>query len=130
MSFSFFSTFDFTFQPAIFTPWSLVHFITGVAFKSLSISSENARLIHTLYELKDLYISYYKKQNLNPILNETGIQNSFLNSIGDQISFELGFNSGAREKKLRDIFLLYLLAFAIISAPTVTNKGWNILNRG
>jgi hypothetical protein len=129
-----FSFFDFTLKPALFTPWSLAHFITGIAFKSMDVSSRNAFLIHLIYELKDLYISYVKQKNLNPNLPNSTIQNSFLNSIVDQISFEIGFSLIPKIKERETILLFFILAFLIISAPKRGNdNNWNFkiwYNRG
>ena len=71
-----------------FTPWSLIHFITGCIFSFWNISYIIGFIIHTIYELYNLSSSNAKKKWRNYHLYFLG--DSYENSIGDTIVFLLG----------------------------------------
>ena len=80
-------------DPRLITPFSFVHFLSGIWLTSLfrTIFPRMKDVfwvtlaIHTLYELKDIYVSYVIKY----VSDKT--DNSFYNSIGDTIAFILGY---------------------------------------
>ena len=81
---------------ALITPWTLIHFLTGVnTFLILNNYNYNYSqilyigiIVHTIYEIKDckLYFTDAKRTDWN--------DNSIINSIGDTISFVLGLLLG------------------------------------
>jgi len=131
-NYSIYSLYDFVKKPALFTTWSAAHYSSGLLAKKFISSNKKARLLHILYEMKDLYISVIKKKNLNPNLPDEFIQNSILNSIGDQLCYELGLQTNI------DIDLqvttLILLTIGVIASPKLPNDPhWNFkiwYNRG
>ena len=82
------------------TPWSFIHLLSGLVmqryFMEYSNYSRRKRYIitivlHTIYELKDIYRSYIVKDTnceLNPDCR--WFDNSILNSVGDTISCLIG----------------------------------------
>jgi hypothetical protein len=86
-------------KPAVFTPFSLVHALSGVVYAlivygvfrvSWNTAFWSFFVLHGLYELKDYHWSY----NLN--LNSYMYNNSLENSIGDQVMSMIGFVLAAR----------------------------------
>jgi hypothetical protein len=73
-------------------------------------------LIHTIYELKDLYFSYLYKGAKTKI-SEWSKNNSLFNSIGDTLFFILGIfigiNLKPNMKQLIVIILIFLILFCI-----------------
>lgn len=77
-------------EPAIFTPFSLIHFLSGMyAYLVLRFIFPYSKtwilfliwlVLHTLYETKDVFLTS---------------SNSFINSIGDTIAALAGFLVGA-----------------------------------
>ena len=63
-------------EDVVFTPWSVVHFWSGMAAHDLKIPILYWEILHLLYEGKDYF------------LTET---NSLTNSIGDQLSTTAGY---------------------------------------
>ena len=92
---------DSTTDPALFTPWSIMHFGSGFYLylflylyttNSLKTNFYIMLIIHTIYELKDLYITYFMGIKPGDVSLAGLIANSsFYNSIGDTISSILGF---------------------------------------
>lgn len=80
-------------KPCIITPYFIVHAISGYWLASLMYtyfpSNKNKLLwvflLHSIYELKDLYVSYVIKYR-NVYTN-----NSWMNTIGDTFAAILGF---------------------------------------
>ena len=108
-------TFDSIKHPSVLTPWSIIHFATGITSRSLSLTARSTLCWwHALYECKDLFFSYVMRKNLNPNLPKDEIQNSIYNSIGDQIVFTLG--TGIETDKQTAI-LIQLAAFLILASP-------------
>ncbi len=68
---------------SLFTPWSIVHFLSGAAAKSLGVTFWQNFIFHGMYELKDNFDSDF-------------IHNSTLNSIGDQALSALGHRLAGR----------------------------------
>ena len=71
-------------EDVLLTPWSAVHFLSGMAAKDLGIPFWWFEGLHALYETKD--------QMTVPKTN------SFINSVGDQITGTLGHLAGSRTK--------------------------------
>ena len=68
---------------AFLTPWSIVHVASGGFARKLGINFWLWQVMHAGYEMKDFMITKH---------GGTGTQyNSFLNSVGDQISATLGW---------------------------------------
>lgn len=103
--------------PSLFTPWSFVHFICGCYLYSFGEYFTNkvsynfliGILIHTIYELNSIHILYSN----NKI--STWDNNSIQNSIGDTISFILGFfliHAGKLNTNYKHfILLIYYIVF-------------------
>ena len=70
-------------EPAIVTPWSLVHLAAGAASKSY-MSFFKAEFAHLLYELVG------SKTIFNLFGFNIKKESSFVNSVGDQAIFTLG----------------------------------------
>lgn len=93
MNYLYISNIDTIKNPSLITPWSTVHFLSGCylfAFgeiwtKNILINFSIGIIIHTLYEIKDIYMS----SNCSNIKNWK--HNSLWNSFGDTICFALGF---------------------------------------
>lgn len=77
-----------------FTPFSLIHLLSGsylsILLKYLKLNDVTnfliSNLIHFIYELKDYYIMYHTDKGKPG----TPFNNSFINSVGDQLSFAIG----------------------------------------
>ena len=92
---------DSTDEPTLFTPWSLMHFGSGAyIYMYLTLYHKNTLLdnliimlvIHTIYELKDLYVTYFAHVPPGEVSLGGLVANSSLyNSIGDTISSVAGF---------------------------------------
>ena len=68
---------------AFLTPWAIVHVASGGVARKLGINFWLWQVMHAGYEMKDFMITKH---------GGTGTQyNSFLNSVGDQISATLGW---------------------------------------
>ena len=90
---------DYIKTPALFTPFTVVHFYAGVVGYILikylypKISLFNAFWIlvffHTLYEIKDL-LCYNEWICVNVFNSCSDLDNSYINSIGDTIAAMLG----------------------------------------
>lgn len=138
-----FDLFDCTQKPVLFTPWSLIHGVTGILSYSfyssfLFLKNKNNKMnenkekklfwLHALYECKDLYYSYIKQKNLNPNLPSSTIQNSVFNSIGDQFIFMIGvYISKKYEISFENAIFIQILAFFILASPIFerNKKKWN-----
>lgn len=101
-------------KPALFTPWSIIHLLSGAAlegiFRNRKYSFIYALVIHTIYEIKDFILTYSS-------INE---QNTLTNSIGDTIAMIFGF-------LISNIFLYkipvhYLMTIYIIGLLTFYNN--------
>ena len=68
------------------TPWSFIHFMSGVVMYRLNPNIYLGLFLHTLYELKDIYMSTrVKNKNIDGWGND-----SILNSLGDTLFFWIG----------------------------------------
>ena len=92
MDFKWFSTDDDAEKAAMFTPWSINHFLSGVvvAFVSKIYPKYSKWIIwgyiigHTIYEIIDVHkVKIVDKK-------ASGNSNSVINSIGDELSMLLG----------------------------------------
>ncbi len=82
--------------PVLLTPWSVVHFLSGMAMKSLGLSSGEAFTVHAVYEVFDMY------------KREVGIEyNSSLNSVADQAIAMLGHYTAPRGDHSLPYFALF-----------------------
>ena len=96
MTFS--SNIDSKKNEAFITPFTICHFLTGVIANLVSqkfkLTFTNGFIlwffIHLLYEIKDYYFSYV--QNIDNYI----FDNSFKNSVGNQIFAMLGFLAGQK----------------------------------
>jgi hypothetical protein len=78
----------------LFTPFSLVHLISGfymaLVFNYMGLTNLQSfisvNIIHLLYEMKDYYMMYHNG-NVEP---EGAYHNTLMNSIGDHISAVIG----------------------------------------
>lgn len=126
-----FHALDCTQDPALFTPWSLIHGVTGILSFSFFEKNKGKRdekelkerenklfWLHALYECKDLFYSYIKQKNLNPNLPSDTVQNSLLNSIGDQFIFMVGvYISKKYNIHFKDAIWIQILAFVMLASP-------------
>lgn len=130
---------DSTENPTLFTPWSLMHFLSGAyIYMYLALYHKYTLMqklyilliVHTIYELKDLYVTYFAHVKPGDVSLGGLVANSSLyNSIGDTISSVVGFyavyylhswlstGNGMKKKTLmimeRSMFWVFL-AFAIL----------------
>lgn len=92
---------DFVGAPAVFTPWSIIHFATGVLAHAMS---HYARLhpvtgfviffvLHGLYEAKDIIKTHYALRQ--PGVDPMNVKDSLPNSVGDQLSGLAGYVAAA-----------------------------------
>jgi len=106
-------------NPVLITPFSLVHFLSGVAAYLIivdyfKINLKNGFLvwfiIHGLYEVKDCYKTYYS--------NKEGDQvNSCYNSVADHVFGMLGFlfASTLSSTNLKILFVYYWFIFGLFA---------------
>ena len=100
-------------NPIMFTPWSLIHVISGIMFALLTRNVPFGRsfalffILHGLYELKDV---------------STGDINSVPNSIGDQILGTCGFLLG-RTLETQKLIIISLIIFGIFLNPLFSKNG-------
>ncbi len=117
-------------KKALFTYWSLLHFIYGglmylflkysLKIKSVYNSFIIMIIIHTIYEMKDL--KYYLEKNVK--LNWTN-NNSIINSIGDTISSIIGFYFIIYFETKYNI--KYFIFISIIIFIYIIFKDWNFI---
>ena len=110
--------------PILFTDWSYVHFMTGVYFfvilhRYMEYNIKKSfilwAILHTIYELKDIYFSYiYRTNSKKGFINNS----SWFNSIGDTIYAFVGFIFGYYLIYCLDIKYSYIIIF-IMSIPVV-----------
>ena len=86
-------------EEVLLTPWSFIHFLSGVAAKGFGMKFWTFEAAHAVYELKDH-------------LNKTVEWNSTTNSVGDQLIATLGHYLGP-DKHTLDWVYIYLLAFLL-----------------
>jgi len=110
MNISFLSIDDNKNNMGLFTPWSIVHIIVGtLLYKLLKLYNNQYNsiiwtiILHTIYEFKDLYFSYFHNTNFNIEKNKWLYYNSYINSIGDTIACIIG------------IYIAYLYKFNILT---------------
>lgn len=124
MKYNFIKNGDSKYNATFITPWSFIHLYSGFFGIILTNYTKMDKkfsilflvLIHTIYELKDLYFSYlYKGQKTK--ISEWSKKNSLFNSIGDTLFFILGIfigiNLKPNMKQLIVIILIFLILFCI-----------------
>lgn len=109
-------------DPALFTPFSILHFCSGVwlaALFSLTGTQPNVTFLlmtlsHLAYEIKDLYYMYGKGKEAD----DYDHRNSWQNSMGDQFSAMLGAALFLRvqPKKVDKMIFTYMTIFYILIA--------------
>ena len=87
-------------EPALLSPWSLPHFLVGMAAKERGVPFWWFELAHLLYELKDQAENYTGK-----------IRNSFINSVGDQAVASLGHVVATRDRNSYVWTMLYVASW-------------------
>ena len=136
-------------KPALFTPWSMSHFFSGIVlfllcnmFTDIKNSIILTLIIHTIYEIKDYYYSYIIKTT------DRLTNNSVTNSIGDTICCILGIYFVIIIKKHNKIFcntnkclslldsmffkkyiLLWLLVLFILIFGAIGGEHYTIINK-
>ena len=116
-------------NPVFITPWSLIHFLTGVVgiinsnyFNiNKNVSLFFLFLIHTLYELKDYYFSYVYNGSKN-IISEWASSNSIFNTIGDTLFFVLGMIISININVNKNQLIIVNVFFLLICLIFFTNK--------
>ena len=115
-------------KPAVVTPWSMIHFSSGIAAHSVALLvvqkySDVSMLtcfaawagLHLLYEIKDVYYAYEAEKSKRTDIN------SFANSMGDQFFAMIGFISALvvlKEKNtITATLMMLVLSFAILRSP-------------
>ena len=91
-------------EDAIFTPWSTVHFFSGAAAKEWHVPFWWFQLGHAMYEAKDQLGNVQGDYN-----------NSFINSMGDQIAATSGWLAIKPQKGHRFTILFVTSWVAAIS---------------
>lgn len=136
---------DSSTNPALFSPWSLMHFLSGFymyAVVALYINNTSTinnfyimMIVHTIYELKDLYITYFALVKPNDVSLGGLISNSSLyNSVGDTISAMLGWyfgyllhkqlsNKGSAGLKILERTMFYTFLGCLILYNAMKNLG-------
>ena len=113
------SLIDSTKSCAYFTPFSFIHFLSGMSlnlgirflFPKLRYKFYLSLAIHTIYECKDMTYTYILKKR------DYHKDNTFANCIGDTISFIFGYyiaNKLNYNKKVFGSCLVAYILFAII----------------
>ena len=107
-------------NPCMITPFFIIHLLSGIwltsLLKTFFPSIKNVLLwvvlLHTVYEIKDFYVSYILKYNT------IYTNNSWLNSIGDTIAVIIGYYA---HQQLSLSFTFITVVFVFISV-----SGWVI----
>jgi uncharacterized membrane protein len=106
-------------RPAILTPFSLIHFLNGLVYYLITVRILNINytlsfvtwfIFHLAYEIKDFTYSYIQKDENNDYITN----NSYINSISDQIVAILGFYVGIYLPVNIDIYKFILIIIFII----------------
>ena len=87
-------------EPALLSPWSVPHFLVGMAAKERGIPFWWFELGHLLYELKDQAENYTGKNH-----------NTLLNSVGDQAVATLGHVVATRNRNSYLWTTLYVVSW-------------------
>jgi hypothetical protein len=112
-------------KPALVTPWTAVHVLTGTAFYTvgvhglrMSVLSAACALfvVHALYEAKDYYFAYVATKGRK--------ENSLPNSIADQVAAMLGFAIAASLSMTWPmLFGATVVVFVSLSLPGMGRSG-------
>ena len=101
---------DTTASNKFITPWSFIHFMTGIVMYRIKPDIYTGLAIHTIYELKDIYMGFKVKDSS---LDEWG-NNSIINSVGDTLCFVLGqMISNKINLSTHNLIIFYILLFSI-----------------
>lgn len=107
----------------VFTPFSIIHFLSGaylaIIFKYIGYSDIDSfllmNIVHLLYELKDFNFMY----NTDMAKKNSVFQNTFINSLGDQLSAIVGavviMYVYTNKQITYDIFMKFTIYYIIIS---------------
>lgn len=110
---AYFSTRDTKEDPSLFTPWSIHHLVIGMLCYSImfylkfsyKINLTISLIIHTIYEINSFYKCY-----ISNVSNDTTLENS----IGDTISFLIGFMiANMFVKNEKDVILVMILFLVV-----------------
>jgi multisubunit Na+/H+ antiporter MnhG subunit len=108
---------DSKYKPSFTTPWTIIHTISGITFANLSKHLDFKSsfivffIIHTIYELKDIY--------------SKGSKNSAFNSIGDQTFGVLGFLIGWKIGMKHSAILVLALFIWLLNPKFSKNGKWS-----
>jgi len=102
-------------DPCLVTPFFIIHLLAGIwltsLLKTFFPSIKNVLiwvvLLHTVYEIKDFYVSYILKYNT------IYTNNSWCNSIGDTIAVIIGYYA---YQQLQLSFIFITVLFVLVSA--------------
>jgi hypothetical protein len=106
---------------AFITPFTFIHFLNGIIFYIASVQLLKYDfnksfiiwfLIHLFYECKDFTLSYIMEEGSHSYNNN----NSYLNSLGDQIFAMLGFLVGQYLPLFSPRQFIFLIIFTIVLA--------------
>jgi hypothetical protein len=86
---------------SMFTPWTLVHALSGAASKAVGMSFSTNFMVHAVYEVKDL-------------MSQDEVYNSAVNSIGDQFASMAG-HSIANKGQTTWVWLWFIVYAAAIA---------------
>lgn len=122
MSLSFISFEDSVYKQSFITPWSFIHLLSGLViqryFMKYSNYSRRKRyvitiILHTIYEMKDIYRSYLIQDAECEDVNDCKwFDNSIFNSVGDTISSLVG--QYIAENYFKRVSLLKLVSILIV----------------
>ena len=90
-------------DPALITPWSLIHLVVGAASKSY-VDFYTGQTLHIVYEL-------IGSKNVGKFFKMNVRRSSDLNSVGDHLSFSLGQTAPKRPWTMVALLLFCLFTW-------------------
>lgn len=100
---------------SLITPWSLSHFMMGYFMAYFGVSFKVAILIHIMYEITT-FSSKISTAQWNNTYNQF-YGDSHLNSLGDEITFALGYYVHYKYSKTRNLSLIFAIINFIFQLP-------------